>query len=52
MKILTAVSLIDNSYQHITAFTPLGKDGKLDYSRKLLLFVKATVIRVPSPATL
>ncbi len=45
MRTINAVTLVNNRYQCITSFTPFDKLGKSDYSRKLILFVKATIIR-------
>lgn len=47
----TAITLVDNRYQHLCAFTPMNPQGKADYTRKVLLFVKATIIHVPSPSS-
>ena len=44
LRINTAVTLADGQYMLAAALSPKNKDGVPDYSRKLMVFVKADVI--------
>ena len=49
IRATTAVTLANNQYLHVSTHTPLDAQGKSDPSRKLLLFVKATIIHPALP---
>jgi len=49
LKPSIALTLMNNQYQLLSSFAVMDARGKIDASRKLLLFVKATTIPVPKP---
>ncbi|NNJ85896.1 MAG: hypothetical protein HKP20_01890 [Akkermansiaceae bacterium] len=44
-RVTTAITVVNKKPKFLTIYTPLGKDKKLDPTRKILVFVKATVVR-------
>ena len=43
-RVNTAITLLNKETRFIATYTPLGKNHKPDPSRKILVFVKATII--------
>jgi len=50
MKATTAATLIDGEYTLLATSTPPGEDGKVDPSRKVLVFVRAQILALGRPA--
>lgn len=46
MRVTTGVTMSDGTYVFLAALTAEGEDGSPDYSRKVMVFVKADVIQI------
>jgi hypothetical protein len=46
LRLNTQLTLTDGHYLLAAALSPKNKDGKVDFTRKLMVFVKATIITV------